>query len=121
MMAIGEVDYLWKLGGGEEKKSGLPGDIKVGGWYDTGPRANLRDEAYNRGNNGGFYIGLNKWRFVRARPTARKGLRPGRSWRTRQNSRSTSCHSFSAPAWFIKDCFRRATTTGRRSASTTEN
>ena len=72
MMAIGEVDYLWKLGGGEEA-AGAPGEVKVGGWYDTGPRANLRDEAYNRGNNGGFYIVSNRWPFARAGRTAPKG------------------------------------------------
>ena len=36
VMAIGEVDYLWKLGG--EEAASLPGEVKVGGWYDTGPR-----------------------------------------------------------------------------------
>jgi porin len=75
MMAIGEIDYLWKLGGSEEA-AGLPGEVKVGGWYDTGPRANLRDEAYNRGNNGGFYIGLEQMAFREGEADSTEGLTP---------------------------------------------
>ncbi len=75
IMAIGEVGYMWKLAGGEER-SGLPGDVKVGGWYDTGPRANLRDEAHNRGNNGGFYIGLEQMAFREGEADSPEGLTP---------------------------------------------
>jgi porin len=75
VMAIGEVDYSWKLGGGEEA-AGLPGEIKVGGWYDTGPRPRLRDEASNNGDNGGFYVGLQQMAFREGGPDSTEGLIP---------------------------------------------
>jgi porin len=75
IMTIGEVDYLWKLGGSEET-AGLPGEVKVGGWYDTGPRPNLRDEADNKGNNGGFYVGLQQMAFREGDADSTEGLTP---------------------------------------------
>jgi porin len=75
IMTIGEVDYLWKLGDSEETP-GLPGEVKVGGWYDTGPRPNLRDETDNKGNNGGFYVGLQQMAFREGDADSTEGLTP---------------------------------------------
>jgi porin len=75
IMAIGEVDYSWKLGGGEETP-GLPGEIKVGGWYDTGPRPRLRDEASNNSDNGGFYVGLQQMALREGESDSTEGLTP---------------------------------------------
>jgi porin len=75
VLAIGEVDYLWKLGGDEEA-AGLPGEVKVGGWYDTGPRPKLRDETSNDGDNGGFYVGLQQMAFREGDVDSTQGLTP---------------------------------------------
>jgi porin len=75
ILAIGEVDYLWKLGGSEEA-AGLPGEVKVGGWYDTGPRPKLRDETSNDGDNGGFYVGLQQMAFREGDADSTQGLTP---------------------------------------------
>ena len=75
IMAIGEVDYSWKLGGGEET-AGLPGEAKVGGWYDTDPRPRLRDETSNNGDNGGFYVGLQQMAFREGDADSTEGLTP---------------------------------------------
>lgn len=74
VMAIGEVDYLWKLGG--EEAASLPGEVKVGGWYDTGPRPKLRDETSNDGDNGGFYVGLQQMAFHEGDAESTQGLTP---------------------------------------------
>ena len=75
VMAIGEVDYQWKLGGGEQT-AGLPGELKVGGWYDSGPRPRLRDETSNSGDNGGFYVGLQQMAFREGDADSTEGLTP---------------------------------------------
>lgn len=75
VMAIGEVDYLWKLGGSDEA-AGLPGEVKVGGWYDTGPRPKLRDETSNDGDNGGFYVGVQQTAFREGEADSTQGLTP---------------------------------------------
>ena len=74
IMVIGEVDFLWKLGGGEA--AGLPGEVKVGGWYDSGPRPRLSDETSNSGDNGGFYVGLQQMAFREGDADGTEGLTP---------------------------------------------
>ena len=75
IMVIGEVDYLWNLGGGGEA-AGLPGEVKVGGWYDSGPRPRLSDETSNSGDNGGFYVGLQQMAFREGAADSTEGLTP---------------------------------------------
>jgi porin len=60
IMTIGELCVLWNQ---STEDTGLPGTIRVGGWYDTGPRPSLRNDADNKGNNGGVYVGVDQMVF----------------------------------------------------------
>jgi porin len=64
VMTIGEIGYSWGPDLSKSKKTesknmtelGLPGNVKLGGWYDTGPRTSLKDDTQSKGNNGGLYV-----------------------------------------------------------------
>lgn len=72
IMSIGEVGYLWNQAEGDE---GLPGNFKVGVYYDTGPREDLRNEERNNGDNAGFYVAVDQMVY-REEDTKDQGLTP---------------------------------------------
>jgi porin len=88
ILTIGEIGYSWNQPGadgevtagegdaGEVAAAGLPGTVKLGGWYDSGPRTSLRDEESTRSDNRGLYVAVDQMVYREGGPDSLQGLTP---------------------------------------------